>query len=174
MKKTFNYIKGMLIAVSLFSSSAVLAATQGTLGTVNSQGTINISATIGNLIQISALNDVVFPAATLTASEAFCVYRNGLTGAYGVQLDSANGAAAGDYDLLVAGNRIGYTVTWNGVSITEGAAALADAAFVGNTTDTTCGAATNATVALSLIGTEYSAAPAGTYVDVLTMTVTPL
>ncbi len=176
MKKlnTTKLIKGSLIACSLVSASAAYAATQGSLGSVNSQGTINLSATIGNLIQISALNDVTFAAATLTASEGFCVYRNGLTGDYGVQLDSANGAVAGDYDLLVGGVPIAYTVTWNGISITEGAAALGDAAFVGDTSDPTCGGADNATVAFTLNTAEYAAAPAGTYVDTLTMTVTPL
>lgn len=176
-----NMIKSCLVGGALLvSGGSVLAASQGSLGNLSSQGDIVINATIGDLIQISALNDINFGtvSATLAAQEHFCVYRNG-GGNYAVALDSANGAAAGDYDLTSGGNRIAYTVRWDidgdasdGTTVVEGAGAAGS--YAGHTTSTTCGGSDNADLEVLLDSVEVAAAPAGAYTDTLTITVTPV
>ena len=89
------------MATSLVFAGGAVAATQGSLSSTSSVGTVHISATIPALVQISGLTDqsVTFTAAEIAAaaacgncavttlSESFCIYSNTTAaGGYGITI----------------------------------------------------------------------------------------
>lgn len=177
MKKSFQ--KTILAAGIAAFSIPALAATQGTLGNT-STGDVGITVTIQDLVQISALNDIVFGTyggtGPLTAAETFCVYRNN-TGAYQVTLTGNSDGLGGtgtDFFVTSGTDTIAYTVTYDDGS---GAAAITTGTpltgQLGDATATDCGGVDNTTINVSMAEADLQSAAAGTYSGLLTLLVSP-
>jgi hypothetical protein len=168
-----------LIKTSLFAlgmtSATVMAATQGTLGPT-STGTINLTLDIDPLVMVSNLGDINLGtfsgAGNLTGNDAFCVYRNG-AGNYNITMNG-NGTASA-YTLASGGNTLAYTVDFNNGGLNAMTATTPLAAQTGaDTVDTDCLTnGDNVSVGITVSNAALAAAPAGTYIGVLTMVVAP-
>ena len=165
------------IALALAAGVAV-AATQGTLGST-STGSVNISSIKGAAVQISALTDFTFPPTATTPApieQTACVYST--TGSYTIQATSAH-ASGGAFRLNNAGNYIAYAVGWFNASSGGTAASLASgttsAAQTGaDTGSTSCSGGADSRIGITIDATTFTAAPAGTYTDTLTLLVAPV
>jgi hypothetical protein len=163
-------------AVASFAASNAFAATPGTLG-ATSQGTLNITLTIDELVQISALDDIALPnytgGADITGGGDLCVYSN--IGGY--QITATGNGANSAFHLIGAGATIPYTVEWadsagalSGEPMTSGTALINQS---GTFTTPNCGGLDNARVMVTVSSTDLAAAPAQDYAGVLTLLVAP-
>jgi hypothetical protein len=164
-------------AVATFAASNAFAATQGTLG-ATSTGSLNITLTIDQLVQISALNDIALGnytgGADKTGGDDLCVYSN--IGGY--QITATGNGAGSAFRLLGAGAAsIPYTVQWadaagatSGDPMTSGTV-LTNQSGTFSTPD--CGGGNNARVIVTVNSTDLAAAPAQAYTGVLTLLVAP-
>lgn len=165
-------IKALVAGVVLAGVGAqAMAATDGTYG-ATSQGQAIITATVGNMVRVSAVQDV-----TLTAAGGWvgtgnaCVFNN-VGGAYNVTLSTANPSLPGEFNLTGPGGAQLYTVNWNGVASASGTAQAA----AGATQVADCGAPgnTNASYTISAAGSIGTVLPVnGVYTDTLTILVAP-
>ena len=163
-------------ALAAFAANNAYAATQGTLG-ATSQGTLDITLTINNLVQISALDDIALGAytgvANMTGVDDLCVYSN--NGGY--DITATGDGAGGAFELTGGSANIPYTVAWattagatTGTSLTAGVV-LANQGGTFTTPD--CGGADNATVIVTVDDVDLASAPADSYTGVLTLLVAP-
>lgn len=114
----FNKIALAGALAGMLSSGSALALQQGTVGPT-SEGRVDISVTIPDLIRINGLNDATMAFGTysgtggLTATSPAAVCSNGAA-TYGLVATSVNGsfalvgATAGNTDTIA------YTVSWTG------------------------------------------------------------
>jgi spore coat protein U-like protein len=192
MKKLLeqNIIKGCVLGSAMaFTSGMVFAATQGPLsnapaGNPESQGDILITATVGDLIQVSGLDDILFGtlgAAPYVDTSEFCVYANG-TQTYSIQFDSANPNALAHNLIGTAApnDLIEYDVLYDddlspGDGSDEDHGVASATGQVAHNTSTTCGGTENASIQVTLLDVgvnSVAAATPGDYTDTLTITVT--
>lgn len=166
-------IKALVAGVALAAvGGQAMAATDGTYG-ATSQGSAIITATVGNMVRVSAIQDV-----TLTAAGGWvgtgnaCVFNNVGT-AYNVTLTTANPTATpGEFSLAGPGGQQVYTVNWNGVAAASGT----QQGSTGATQVADCGAPgnTNASYTVSAAGSIGTVLPVnGVYTDTLTILVAP-
>ena len=98
-------------ALATVAASNAFAATQGTLG-ATSQGSLDITLTIDQLVQISALNDIALGnytgGANMTGVDDLCVYSN--IGGY--QITATGDGTGSAFHLIGAGATIPYAVEW--------------------------------------------------------------
>ncbi|MFC6980620.1 hypothetical protein [Microbulbifer taiwanensis] len=101
------------------TSFSVFAASDGTVDSVSSTGTSEITLTVGNLIvarmfgDIGLTTDGATVGSPITQTEEICIGFLGFTG-YTVQLDSANGTAGtGTYTLDNGTETISYDVAFD-------------------------------------------------------------
>jgi hypothetical protein len=168
-------------ALTTFAAANAFAANDGTLG-ATSQGDLNITLTINDLVLISQLDDIPLgtyaPGSNMTGSDILCVYSN--TGGYQI---TATGSGAGSAFELAAtggsGGSIPYTVDWadtggagSGTSLTA-TAPLAGQVDSVRSPDCSGGTANNATVFVTVTDADLAAAPADNYLGVLTLLVAP-
>lgn len=174
--KYSRLIKTSLFALGM-SSAAVMAATQGTLGTT-STGDLEITLDIDSLVRVSNLNDIDLGtfaggAADLSGSDNFCIYRNG-AGNYNITMTGSGAASA--FTLTDGTNTIPYSVSFtNGGAnaMATGTALTAQAgAFTANDTCNS-GANDNVSVAVTVANSDLASAPASSYTGTLTMVVAP-
>ncbi|HEY9033719.1 MAG TPA: hypothetical protein VIN71_07275 [Pseudomonadales bacterium] len=174
-----NTLKKTALGLAFAAALPAIAATDGTLGNP-STGDIAITLTIDDLVQISRLNDITFGAyagsGNLTATEAFCVYRNG-TGLYQVTLTGDSDGLGGpgtDFFVTSGANVLPYTVDYDDGS---GALAVTSATPVttrqGHQTLPDCGVADNTSLTVTLLEADLQAAVAGAYAGTLTLVVAP-
>jgi hypothetical protein len=163
-------------AVATFAASNAFAATQGTLG-ATSTGSLNITLTIDQLVQISALNDIALGnytgGANMTGVDDLCVYSN--IGGY--QITATGNGAGSAFHLIGAGATIPYAVEWadsagalTGDPLTSGTVLTNQS---GTFTTPNCGGTNNARVRVTVNSTDLAAAPAQAYTGVLTLLVAP-
>jgi hypothetical protein len=163
-------------AVATFAASSAFAATQGTLG-ATSQGTLDITLTIDELVQISALDDIALGnytgGANMTGVDDLCVYSN--IGGY--QITATGNGAGSAFHLIGAGATIPYTVEWAdsagagaGEPMTSGTVLTNQS---GTFTTPNCNGGNNARVTVTVNSTDLAAAPAQDYTGVLTLMVAP-
>jgi hypothetical protein len=174
---TNTAIKSAVLGCTLLCSLPSPAATQGTLG-ATSTGTLNISATLQDLVIISGLADIALGTysgtGNMTGQSTFCVYRNG-TGNY-----SATLTGDGPGFLIKSGaNTLAYTATFTHgatpVAATSGTVmGTALAPLSGNSTSQTCGGGTNGNISISISQAAAQAAPSGAYTGTLTVLIAPL
>lgn len=168
-----------LVAAMLHTSA--FAATQGTLGTT-STGSVSISASVPNRVQLSGLTDVSFvnqdPNTAALNAQNVCVWSNTSTKGYNV---TASGSGAGSAFTLANGAAsVPYSVEWAPTSgQTSGTALTAGTALTGLTstaTSATCGSGASSTSSLIVkISTSnlQTMQAATTYTGTLTLVVAP-
>jgi hypothetical protein len=165
-------------AVATFAASNAFAATQGTLG-ATSTGSLNITLTIDQLVQISALNDIALGnytgGANMTGFDDLCVYSN--IGGYQITATGDDGSGGTAFQLIGAGATIPYAVEWadaagaaTGDAMTSGTVLTNQS---GNLTTPNCDGGNNARVRVTVNSTDLAAAPAQAYLGVLTLVVAP-
>jgi hypothetical protein len=173
---TRSFVSAAVLAAATVAPA--MAATQGSLSSSASTGTVLITATVNQLVRISALDDIPLGAysgtAGLSGSDQLCVYSN--TGGYTI---SAHGSGAGS-DFLLVGNSgtatVPYTVQWADAAPAETGNSLSVNTAVSQSVsgvNPTCGGGNNATVIISVSGEALATAPADSYSGTLTLTVAP-
>ncbi len=171
-----------LIATLTTTSGFVFAAVDGTLGTT-STGTSDISVTKENTALISGIDDIAFGTLGLlptpaVETSAMCVY-SANAGAYGITISSGNGAFTMNEPN---GGTLAYSVRWADSSGIL--AAVTDSTptttLLGSSTELDCASDTaggvansNAILEVTIVDTDYNAAPSGDYTDTLTLLITP-
>ncbi len=167
--------RSLILIVFGSATTSLFAATDGTLG-ATSQGDFDINLSVGDLIQISRLDDVTLtytPGSNATNSEDFCVYTNAASGTYNVTATSAN-AAAGVFRLASGANFIPYALDYETVTLTSGVNSNnGGAGYAANTTSNNCGASDNATVDITVTEADILTQPSGNYSDTVTLLVSP-
>lgn len=167
--------KILFLLILSFNIHSVFAATDGTLG-ATSQGTVNISLTIPQLVRISGLSDIALGTVTsapATGNTTACIYSNS-AGNYSIT--ATGSGTAGAFTVTDGTNNISYSSTWDdGVA---GATALtAGTALTGrqgaSTTSVTCGGGSNSTFAITFSEADIAAAPQGNYTGVATLLISP-
>ena len=161
--------------VGMLSSGAALAATvDGNLGIngATSNGTVDITLTVPDLVRISNLNAITMTdnGTSYSGTDDVCVYRN-FTGDYTITADGTQ--VPGTFTLQDGTNAssILYTVDWGGAGLT---ATTASAQTGASTTSQSCGGGTNLTLTVDATYEEVSGASiAGAHTDVLNLVVAP-
>lgn len=170
------------LAALAFSAGAAFAATQGTLGATSS-GTLVISSTKGNAVQISNLSDLTFPSSSTVApsplSETPCVYST--TTNYTITATSANPGAGSIFQVTNGVSFITYRVDWadaavGGTSRILSSGVISPTIGGANNSNPTCGGTYDSrlTITIDPSGTTWGPASTGTYTDTLTLLVAPI
>lgn len=156
------------------------ATADGTLG-ATSTGTTDITVTIPDRVQISDLDGIDLGTYSgsldLSGTEDLCVYRNG-TGSYKVQLDSANPGGANEFRMKNGTDYIPYAVRFDDDSdASDGTLVVSGdevSGLTGDSSSTTCGASDNAQLRVDVLEADLQAAPPASYLDTITLLVTPI
>ena len=167
--------------LTLAAGSAANAATQGSLGTT-STGTVGVSVSVPNRVQISGLTDVAFtnqdPSVAASNAQNVCVWSNTSTRGYNVT--ASGSGTAGAFTLANASLTGPYSVDWAGRSGASSGTALASGtALTGLTstaTNATCsaGAASTASLIVKIASSNLQSMQASTsYTGTLTLVVAP-
>jgi len=167
-----------LLACGIAGVTAAVAVTQGSAG-ATSTGTSQLSLVINNKLNVTNLADTAlgtYSGADMTGSDSICVYYN-QTASYKITFDGTN--TPGTFVLDDgSSNTIPYTISYDdggGASAITAATALTGQSTGGNTTDDDCVTATadNGTVAYTVLATDITGNPNGTYTDTVQITVAP-
>ena len=167
--------------LTLAAGSAANAATQGSLGTT-STGTVGVSVSVPNRVQISGLTDVAFtnqdPGVAASNAQNVCEWSNTSTRGYNVT--ASGSGTAGAFTLANASLTVPYSVEWAGSSGASSGTALASGtALTGLTstaTNATCsaGAASTASLIVKIASSNLQSMQASTsYTGTLTLVVAP-
>jgi hypothetical protein len=173
--------KGVLLACcALMMPGTAVAATQGTFG-ATSTGSVSISATIPNRVQISGLTDIAFgtvdPSTAAASAENVCVWSN--TTAKGYSVTATGSGAASAFTLTNGTVALPYSVEWAGTSGQASGTALTSGTALASLTSTatspTCaaGPATTASLVVKMTAANLQAAVASAYTGTLTLVVAP-
>jgi hypothetical protein len=180
MNKYCNYFAcAALLAGGL--DSGAFAATQGTLGST-STGSLSISASVPNRIQLTGLTDVAFtnqdPSSTASNAQNVCVWANTSTKGYNVT--ATGSGTSGAFTLANGAATVPYSVQWSASSGAAAGSALAAGTaltgLVSTATSPTCsaGPASSASLIVSLSSTNLQSMQAATsYTGTLTLVVAP-
>jgi hypothetical protein len=179
--KLFRYHVTCAALLALATSSAADAATQGTLGST-STGSVSVSASVPNRVQLTGLTDVAFtnqdPSVAASSAQNVCVWSNTSTRGYNV---SASGSGSGGAFTLANGaSTVPYSVEWAASSgATSGSALASGTALTGLTStgiNPTCsaGPASSASLVVKLSAANLQSMQAATsYTGSLTLVVAP-
>lgn len=180
MKQYLHYLTCAALLAGALDSGAI-AATQGTLGST-STGSLSISASVPNRIQLTGLTDVAFtnqdPSTAASNAQNVCVWANTSTKGYNVT--ATGSGTSGAFTLANGAASVPYSVEWSGSSGAATGSALATGAaltgLVSAATDPTCstGAASSASLIVKLSATDLQSMQAATsYTGTLTLVVAP-
>ena len=169
--------------VAMLATGPVLAApTQGTLGST-STGSLSISASVPNRVQITGLTDINFadadPTVSAVKAQNVCVWSN--TASRGYTLTATGSGTGGAFTLASsAANPVPFSVEWSGTSAqSSGATLTAGAALTGLTsgaTSPTCnsGPGSSASLIVRIGANDLQTMAAGAnYGGTLTLLVAP-
>jgi hypothetical protein len=167
--------------MGIFAQGTALAAGQGTLGTT-STGSVSISASVPNRVQISNLTDVSFanqdPSTAASNAQNVCVWSNSSTKGYNITATGSGTANA--FTLSNGAAAVPYSVEWAGSSgQSSGTALTAASALTGLTstaTNPTCstGPASSASLVVKISSASLQGMQAATtYTGTLTLVVAP-
>lgn len=170
----------ILLATTL-ASGAGATATQGTLG-ATSQGSITISASVPNRIEISGLTDVSFlnqdPSTAASNAQSVCVWSNTSTHGYNVKASGSGTSSA--FTLSNGSGTVPYSVEWAASSgQSSGTALTAATALTGLTSNATSPDCSSGPTASASLIVKMTAAnlqtmqAASTYTGTLTLLVAP-
>jgi hypothetical protein len=172
----------------LFASAAIalcaepaLAATQGSMGST-STGSVSISASVPNRVQLTGLSDVSFtnqdPSTAASNAQNVCVWSNTSTRGYNV---TATGSGAGNAFALANGAQsVSYNVEWSGTSGQASGSSLSSGTALTGLTSTataagcTSGPATTASLIVKIPSANLQTMQAAlSYTGTLTLVVAP-
>lgn len=166
-----------MIAFGVVSSA--FAATDGTLGST-SQGDLDISLSIANLIQISNFSDLALGAYSgtgdLEGNDDLCVYRNNAGGQYTITAT----ASEGSFKVVAGAEEIPYAAYFNDVTGTTGEIPLAYSTATAtqsgaNTVSADCSSGgLRANVHVKVLEADLQAAEPGSYSGTLILTANPV
>ncbi len=170
-------VKGLILAGAMVAGGSAMAATQGTLGGT-SQGDIDIDVTVGDQIQITALQDITgshVPGNDFTGSSEACVYTNNPTGNYDVTMTSSNPGAGNVFQLSDGSTTVEYTISYDdGNSTAAMLSGQVNTTFDNaDTASTTCGGTPQSSIDITVPAANLDVVGAGTYSDVVTILVAP-
>jgi hypothetical protein len=170
-----------LAAALLMTAAQTSAATQGSLGST-STGTVSISASVPNRVQLTGLTDVAFtnqdPAVAAANAQSVCVWSNTSTKGYNV---TATGSGTSSAFTLANGSlTVPYSVEWAGSSSASSGTALASGTaltgLASTATNPTCstGASSTASLIVRISSANLQSMQAATsYTGTLTLVVAP-
>lgn len=180
MQKSLLSRLSLMCAAAMVQTSA-FAASDGSLGTT-STGSLSISASVPNRVQLSGLNDVSLlnqdPATAALDAQNVCVWSNTSTKGYNV---TATGSGSGNAFTLANGaSSVPYSVEWSGnsgqTSGTPLTAGTALGGLVSTATSATCASGPSSTSSLIVRISSASLQTmqaATTYTGTLTLVVAP-
>ena len=166
----------VLSMLATLPTSSAIAASDGAFGNL-SVGTSDVSIIVGETAQASGLSDIILtpwsdgnPAPFGTTHA--CVYTS--TGLYQMTATSSNGAGT-NFRLSSGANYLRYRVRWNDgtTGLTPVSNGLPLTGLVGDSTSATCSGATPVTVEVRISTADITASLFGTYVDTMTVMITP-
>ncbi|MEX1032640.1 MAG: hypothetical protein WDZ30_04720 [Cellvibrionaceae bacterium] len=170
-------LRRLIFPLALVCSPVVFGANDGTLGST-STGDTDVSVTIGDLVQVLVEGDISLtytPGSNSTGTAGLCIYRNG-SSSVDLTLSSAN-QDAGAFQMISGTDLLPYAVALSGDDTVGSIASGTGNTLTGaNTTSSNCGGAGNFghDIDVTVQGTDLDAAPAGTYVDTITILVEPV
>jgi hypothetical protein len=156
-------------------------ATQGTSGST-STGTLDISIALAEVVQVSALNDIIFPVwggtGDMTEFDDLCIYSNTAGGGYKV---TVNGSGAGGiFEVTDGSNTMIYNAYWNDQALPTGVSSLtANVQLTGQTgastdsLDCSSGSSLTSRIVVEFLDATLSAAPVSVYGGTITLTIEP-
>ena len=181
--KTSKYPSWLALTALTFAAAgtANAAPVQGTLGATSS-GSVTVSASVPNRVQISKLSDVSFtnqdPSTAASSSQNICVWSNTPTKGYNIKASGSGASSA--FTLANAALTVPYSVEWSSSSgATSGTALTAATALTGQTStatspDCSSGAATSASVIVKISAANLQSMQGGvSYTGSLTLLVAP-
>ncbi len=186
----------LITAVSAMAFAGVAhAATDGSLSSASSVGTLDVNATIPDMVRVSGLDDLTFAVTVADLTDPytvrmdrtsdFCVYSNvTIDGNYDISVGGAAASASGGYPYALSD---GTTELRHAVWVTDDPSNAFTGTYTwpGNTKNyqTTSGGQTrpsttdcsvigdNASLKVGIKDADILAVPAGTYTGTLTVTV---
>lgn len=167
--------------------NAQAATVDGPLDTANSTGTVDVTLTVDTWVRVSNLDAIalVYAGADLSVDETFCIYYNGPNDV-DVELSLLNDNSGGTTPVMVGANpanELDYAITYD--DLTPGGPAVvalrdsvAGSVFrngeaVFNATSTTCVGGDTHKLTVDVLAADIDVAPADSYADEVTITVTP-
>jgi hypothetical protein len=177
MMKIINkfYFLVIMVSTSCFLSISVVYAAN--------PSTPSVSVVIPALVQISGLSDIALAPTSfgslVTGATTACIYTNVINplGSYYVTASSTN-ASAGVFRVANGANFISYNAFWNPASLPTQTIPLTSGIKTtqqsgGNSTSLTCSGTPNANFNISFTNAQIAGASAGTYMDTVTLIVSP-
>jgi hypothetical protein len=172
----------LIVAFSFSLSKASMSATQGAAGST-STGTLDISIALADVVQISSLNDIIFPVWGGTGGmiefDDLCIYSNTAGGGYNV---TATGSGSGSAFTVTDGsNTMAYNASWNDVSgtntgmasLTTNVALTSQTGASTNSLDCSSGASLTSRIIIEFIEATLMGAPVSVYSGTLTFNIAP-
>jgi hypothetical protein len=167
--------------LALGCGMAADAATQGSLGST-STGSVSVSVSVPNRVQLSGLTDVAFlnqdPSVAASNAQKVCVWSN--TSTRGYNIDATGSGAAGAFTLGSGALTVPYTVEWSSSSgASSGTPLTSGTALTGLTstaTNASCsaGPASSASLIVGISTANLQTMQASTtYTGTLTLVVAP-
>jgi hypothetical protein len=167
--------------LALGCGMAADAATQGSLGST-STGSVSVSVSVPNRVQLSGLTDVAFlnqdPSVAASNAQNVCVWSN--TSTRGYNIDATGSGAAGAFTLGSGALTVPYTVEWSSSSgASSGTPLTSGTALTGLTstaTNASCsaGPASSASLIVGISTANLQTMQASTtYTGTLTLVVAP-
>ena len=182
-------MKALILTLSAIAGAwaapQAYAVVQGTLGPT-STFIINLEIEILRRVRVFRLTNINlgkfdFSQPSQSGQDLFCVHDSGAGGGYTYNITFDGMNTPGSFELNNAGNTIEYQVEFDDTNTGAGlVTATAGVPITGNTNAsintgncTPTGAADNAMVRVTVLNSAASGSPAGTYTDVLSVTVAP-
>ena len=170
------------LSTAMLAGTAIgpaFAASNGSVG-ASSTGTSTVTAFVGSLVRVTAVDDLALGTWTgtgaLETTDSVCIWTT--TGGYNV---TATGSGVGGGFSLSNGasGTLDYAVKWDDAPTSSTLAAMTSGtALTGqvsgaNTTDCNAGSSLTATVGVEITETDLTAADSGSYTGVLTLLIAP-
>lgn len=170
---------GVVLGAFCFAGVAQAATADGTQG-ATSTGTTDVTVTVGNRAQITKLNTIALGTFdgvnAMTGTDEMCVYTT--SGNYDITLSSANPTAGNVFQVKSGTDFIAYVVKFDDDADASDATPVLSGVtvtpLVGDSTDAGCSGGINAELEVSITAANLLAAANGSYLDTVTLVVTPI
>lgn len=175
--------KLVLSVLLLIASSFAVGANDGAVGT-SSTGDITVRLAIPNAVQVSKLNDLDFGVYSngigdLVQTEPFCVYSRGSTpgGVYNITFTSVNSSGEGLFTMSNGVEDLSYSVMFDDSELLNSPVAMDSGTQISGqqgSNSRTCQGGNNAALEVTILAADIDVVSAGTYLDVLVITVSSI
>jgi hypothetical protein len=179
----FRKAATVALSTAMLAGTAIgpaFAASNGSVG-ASSTGTSTVTAFVGSLVRVTAVDDLALGTWTgtgaLETTDSVCIWTT--TGGYNVTATGDGGGGSAFQLSNGASGTLDYTVKWDDApasstltTMTSGTA-LSGQVSGANTTDCNAGASLTATVGVEISESSLTAADSGSYSGVLTLVIAP-